>query len=91
MPLSFTNYVLNRGLLLNSGLRDLLRFMATELRDPPAPLRAGVTDAQHCTQFYTGAGELDSGPRAFVEGLCLINVSLTWDGRLVLTAFPFQI
>lgn len=49
MPLSFTNYVLNRGLLLNSGLRDLLRFMATELRDPPAPLRAGVTDAQHCT------------------------------------------
>lgn len=33
-------HILNQGLLLNSGFIDWLRFMVTELRDPPSPFKA---------------------------------------------------
>lgn len=69
MSLLFTPYSLNQGLLLNSGFIDWLRFMVTELRDPPSPFKAVLTDTQHFMQLYPSAREADSGSYAFVEHL----------------------
>lgn len=60
-------YISNQGLLLNSGFIDWLRFMVTELRDPPSPFKAVLTDTQHCMQLYPSAREADSGSYDFVE------------------------
>lgn len=40
-------YILNQGLLVNSGLIDWLSFTVTELRDPPSPFKDALTDTQH--------------------------------------------
>lgn len=68
-------YILNQGLQLNSGFIDWLRFMVTEVRDPPSPFKAVLTDTQHCMQLYPSAREADSGSCAFVEHLP-IEISL---------------